>query len=324
MRALVTGAGGFVGGALVRALLSRGDQVRAVVRSERGTEWLAAAGCELLRLDLAAASADPVREAMSDVDAVFHVAGTYRVGIPARDRPALLAANVDTTRLVLDTALAANVARVVYTSTANVLGNTQGRAPDETYRRRQPPRFLSYYDETKYLAHQLALERIAAGAPILVAMPGMVYGPGDHSQAGEQIQQAVEGRLRVVAVPTLGGNFVHVDDIAAGHLLIHDHGQNGREYLLGGERARMADVMRRAAAIGGHAAPRLTVPGWLLRGAGALGGLAARLSDRLPAFDELVRASVGVTYWFDDSRARSELGYAPRDLDTGLRGLLAG
>jgi hypothetical protein len=86
----------------------------------------------------------------------------------------------------------------------------------------------------------------------------------------------------------------------------------------------MAEVMRRAAAIGGHAAPRLTVPGWLLRGAGALGGLAARLSDRLPAFDELVRASVGVTYWFDDGRARSELGYAPRDLDTGLRGLLAG
>jgi nucleoside-diphosphate-sugar epimerase len=308
---------------VVRALLARGDQVRAVVRGERGAEWLAAAGCELLTLDLATASTDPLRQAMSDVDAVFHVAGTYRVGIPARDRPALLAANVDTTRLVLDAALAAGVGRVVYTSTANVLGNTQGRAPDETYRRPRPLRFLSYYDETKYLAHQLAVERIAAGAPIAVAMPGMVYGPGDHSQAGEQIQQAIEGRLRVMAVPDLGGNLVHVDDVAAGHLLIHDHGLTGREYLLGGERARLADVIRRAAAVGGHAAPRLTVPSWLLRCAGALGGLAGRISDRLPAFDEMVRASVGVTYWFDDSRARTELGYAPRDLDAGLRSLLS-
>ncbi|HET7520293.1 MAG TPA: NAD-dependent epimerase/dehydratase family protein [Candidatus Limnocylindria bacterium] len=322
MKALVTGAGGFVGGALVRALLARGDGVRAAVRSRTGQERLAADGVELVALDLARADGSALADVMAGTDAVFHVAGAYRIGISRRERAALHAANVETTRRVLDAALAANVPRIVYTSTANVLGNTHGQAPDESYRRPQPPRFVSYYDETKYLAHLLAEERIAAGAPILVAMPGMVYGPGDHSQAGAQIQAAVDGRMRAIAAGGLGGNLVHVDDVAAGHLLIHDRGQDGRDYLLGGERARMAEVFRRAAAIGRRTAPRLTIPDWLLRTAGALGGLATRLSDRLPALDELVSASVDVTYWFDDSRARGELGYAPRGLDDGLRTLL--
>jgi nucleoside-diphosphate-sugar epimerase len=155
---------------------------------------------------------------------------------------------------------------------------------------------------------------------VLIAMPGMIYGPGDHSQAGAQIQQALEGRLRVLAVPDLGGNLAHVDDIAAGILLVHDRGAVGAEYLLGGEVATMRQVIERAAALSGHPPPRAELPAWLLRGVGAVGSISGLL--RGPDLGELVRASVGVTYWFSDARARAELGYAPRSLEDGLRSML--
>jgi len=324
VKALVTGAGGFVGGALVRQLLTRGDSVAAVVRHAAGATELAAAGCQLVPIDLVAGEPAALVEAMRDMDAVFHVAGSYRIGIPASRRAAMYEANVGTTRRVLDAATEAGVPRLVYTSTANVLGDTGGATADESYERPQPPRFLSWYDETKYLAHQLVEERIAQGGPILIAMPGMVYGPGDHSQAGAQIQRAMSGTLRVVAGADLGGNLAHVEDVAAGHLLIHDRGEPRRSYLLGGELARMGDVLARAAQLGGHRLPAFSVPSWLMRGLAPLGEMAASLSDRVDNFGELVRAGVGVTYWFDDSRARSELGYAPRNLDEGLRTLLPG
>ncbi|HEX5579423.1 MAG TPA: NAD-dependent epimerase/dehydratase family protein [Candidatus Limnocylindria bacterium] len=320
MKAFVTGGAGFVGGAVVRQLLARGDQVVAAVRDPAHPGSLGMSGAALVPLDLAAADPAPLAAAMAGSDAVFHLAGSYRVGIRAGERPAMWDANVTATGRVLDAAAGTGVPRIVYTSTANVLGNTFGQLRDETFRRAQPPVFLSWYDETKYRAHLLVEERAAGGAPVVIAMPGMIYGPGDHSQAGSQIQQALEGRLPVLAAPDLGGNLAHVDDIAAGILLVHERGTTGSAYLLGGEVATMRQVIDRAAAVGGHPPPRFEVPPWLFRGVGALGAVSAFL--RGPDYGELVRASLGVTYWFSDARARTELGYAPRPLDDGLRTML--
>ncbi|HEY8177347.1 MAG TPA: NAD-dependent epimerase/dehydratase family protein [Candidatus Limnocylindria bacterium] len=320
MKAFVTGGAGFVGGAVVRQLLARGDHVTAAVRDPHNAGSLGMSGAALVGLDVAAADPAPLVAAMEGADAVFHLAGSYRVGIRSGQRPAMWAANVTATGRVLDAAAATGVGRIVYTSTANVLGNTLGQLPDETFRRAQPPAFLSWYDETKYRAHLLAEERAANGAPVLIAMPGMIYGPGDNSQAGAQIQQALAGKLQVLAVPDLGGNLAQVDDIAAGILLVHDRGSIGADYLLGGEVATMRQVMQRAAALGGHPPPRFEVPQWLVRGVGAVGSVSALL--RGPDVAELVRASLGVTYWFSDAKARTELGYAPRPLDEGLRTML--
>jgi dihydroflavonol-4-reductase len=322
MKAFVTGAAGFLGRALVRGLVDRGDSVKAAVRDPAGAGHLAEMGCELVALDLAAAEPAALEAAMDGTGAVFHVAGSYRVGIRATQHAAMFAANVIATRRVLDAAIAAGAARIIHTSTANVFGDTRGRVPDETFRRPLPPRYLSYYDETKYIAHRAAEERIAAGAQILIAMPGMVYGPGDHSGVGMQIAQAMAGTLRATGAPDLGGNLVHVEDVAAGMLLIHERGEIGESYLLGGEIATLREVIERSAALAGRRPPRLTIPSWLMRGAAPLAGIIGSALPTAPNVGEIVRASAGVTYWFSDARARIELGYAPRDLDTGLRTLL--
>lgn len=322
MRAVVTGGTGFIGRSLVRQLRERGHAVVALVRDAGRAEGLRELGCEIVEVDMGSAAAEPLRGAMDGADAVFHVAGSYRVGIPATEHASMFQANVGSTRAVLDAAIGAGVARIIYVSTANVYGDTHGRVVDETYRRPKPPAFLSYYDETKYLAHLAAEERVTAGAPIVIALPCMVYGPGDHSQVGATIRQAMAGRLPVVFAPDLGGNLVHVDDLAAGIILVHDRGRIGEEYVLGGEIATIREVVRQAAAVAGKRPPLLSAPAWMLRSVTPVGGLVGRVAAGAPNLREMVRASDGVTYWATDAKARVELGYAPRDLESGLRTLL--
>lgn len=180
MRAFLTGGAGFVGGHLAARLAERGDEVVALVRSPARAD---VPGAELVEGDLS----DRARlaGAMAGCGAVFHLAADYRVGIPRSEQPDMWETNVTGTANVLDAAVDAAVGRIVYVSTINAFGNTRGRVVGEGYER-PPDDFVSTYDETKYLAHRAALERIAAGAPIVIVQPGVVYGPGDHSAVGGQ------------------------------------------------------------------------------------------------------------------------------------------
>jgi nucleoside-diphosphate-sugar epimerase len=323
VKAFVTGGAGFIGLALVRQLLARDAEVVALVRDAGRADELKELGATLVEGDLAALSVDQLTDALAGTDAVFHVAGVYRVGIPESAHASMFAANVAATRSVLDAAVAAGVRRIVYVSTGNVFGNTRGQVVDETYRRPQPPEYLSYYDETKYLAHLAAEERIATGAPIVIAMPGLVYGPGDHSQAGGVINQALRGTLSVVSAGNMGGSFVHVEDVATGILLVHDRGAVGQSYILAGEVATLGEVVRRASALAGQKPPGLSAPDWLLKGLAPIGGLIGpALGGSEPNVAETIRASIGVTYWVSSEKAKRELGYAPRDLESGLRTML--
>jgi nucleoside-diphosphate-sugar epimerase len=310
MRAFVTGGGGFIGRHLVRRLRASGTGVRAIARSDRSATALRDAGCDVVLGDVLDAAL--LADALRGCDAVYHLAGDYRVGIRAADRPAMEAANVLATEAVLDAAIAAGVGRIVHVSTINAFGDTGYRVVDEAYERPRPYRYVSFYDETKHRAHLLAQERIAAGSPVLIAMPGGVYGPGDHSSLGGVLGQAAEGRLRALTFGDLGMNMAHVEDIATGIARVGGRGRAGESYVLGGELTTLAELVRRVSAIGGHRPPRLTTPAWMLRSAAPL----ARLIG--PDLGELVSASDGVTYWATDARARRELGYAPRDLESGL------
>jgi nucleoside-diphosphate-sugar epimerase len=223
------------------------------------------------------------------------------------------------TERVLDAAMDAGVDRIVYVSTINIFGNTNGQTVDESYRRDEADGFVSTYDETKYRAHRIAEERAAQGAPIVIVQPGSVYGPGDHALVGQMIEQASTGKMPAKAFPELGLNMVHVDDVADGILLAHDKGKVGESYVLGGEITTQGELIDKAAVIGGQKPPRMKVPPVMLKAMIPVGRWVGPAMGLPPNFREMISAAHNVTYWAKDDKARRELGYAPRDLDTGLR-----
>jgi nucleoside-diphosphate-sugar epimerase len=320
VKAFVTGGTGFIGSRVVRRLRDRGAEVVALVRSPGNATELRDLGCTLVEGDLS--TADAIRAGVRGCDAVFHIAAVYKVGIPASERDAMRDANVGGTERVLDAAIDAGVPRIVYVSTVAVFGNTRGQVVDETYTRNGGD-FLSCYDETKWQSHQVALDRIRKGAPIVIVQPGGVYGPGDHSELGNMIDQAATGKLKMKMFPETGMNLVHVDDVADGILLAYDKGKVGESYVLGGELARMGELVEKVSEIAGRKPPRRELPPALIKMAIPIGPLVGRAMGFPPNLRELVRTSDGVTFWAKDDKARRELGYAPRDMDTGLRQTLA-
>ncbi len=310
MKVFVTGATGFVTGTVTLHLLARGDEVRALVRDASRAQMLERAGVTLVEGHLGDAGA--LRRGMEGVDAVVHGAAMYEVGIAPSRRPAMFAANVTGTERVLEAALAAGVRRVAYISTCAIFGNTRGQIVDETYTRSGP--YTSYYEETKVQAHEVALRLAARGLGVSIAQPGGVYGQGDTSGLGGLMRDFVRGRLPLVPFADAGLNFVHVDDVARGIVLVLDGGQVGGSYVLGGENARVADAFAALARITGRDLPRLRLPYALLQ----LGALVR------PGLREVVSSTKGVTFWASDARAKSELGYSSRALEAGLRDTYGG
>jgi nucleoside-diphosphate-sugar epimerase len=316
-RILVTGGAGLVGRAVVRALRERGDTVVALVRDPDRATFLAEMGAELVRSDLS--DVEELTEVLRGATGLIHAAGSYRIGIPKSERGAMWDANVGTTTRLLDAAEAARTPRIVYVSTGNVYGNTRGVTVDETYQRNLDEGFVSWYDETKYGAHEVAEQRIAGGAPIVTVLPSQVYGPGDRTNFGEQVQLAHDGKMPYRALADVRIGVVHADDLAQGIIAALDRGRIGERYNLSGPEASLGDAEAIAARLGGHQLPRLRLPDGLLRAMAPVGRLLGQ-----PNLRELVTASSGVTYLFSAAKAEAELGFTTRDLETGLRDTFGG
>jgi nucleoside-diphosphate-sugar epimerase len=316
-RIVVTGGAGLVGRAVVRALRERGDTVIALVRDPRRATFLAEIGAELVESNLS--DVEELTETLRGADAVIHAAGSYRIGIAKSERGAMWDANVGTTTRILDAAEAAGTPRIVYVSTGNIYGNTHGVTVEETYRRNLDEGFLSWYDETKYGAHEVAEQRIAGGAPIVTVLPSQVYGPGDRTGFGEQIRLAHDGKLPYRALTDVRIGLVHTDDLAKGIVAALDRGRIGERYNLSGPQASLGEAEAIAARLGGHRLPWLRLPDGLFRAMAPLGTLIGQ-----PNVRELVTASSGVTYLISPAKAEAELGFKARDLDTGLRDTFGG
>ena len=319
MRAFVTGGTGFVGGQLCRKLRERGDEVVALVRSPQKAGLLRELGCEIVPGDLG--DKDVIRKAVVGCEAVFHVAAMYEVGIPDSKRPAMFDANVKGTERVLDAAIDAGVGKIVYVSTVGVFGDTKGRVVDETFER-EPTGFMSYYEETKFYAHELAKDRISKGAPIVIVQPGGIYGPGDPSVIGTIIGMIRRFGLPFMIFPDAGFNFVYVEDVADGILLAHDKGRIGESYVLGGQIVSLREALDRILRACGKKVPKRTLPEGVMKAGIPFGPVISKLTGLPPNMRELLR-NAGATFYATDDKARSELGYAPRDLDVGLTETLA-
>jgi nucleoside-diphosphate-sugar epimerase len=311
-RVVVTGGAGLVGRAVIRTLRERGDEVVALVRDPARAPFLAELGAELVESDLSDVA--ELTEQLRGADALIHAAGSYRIGITRAERGAMWDANVGTTTRALDAAEAAGTKRIVYVSTINAFGNTHGRAVDESYRRDLADGFLSWYDETKYGAHEVAEQRIAGGAPIVIVMPSQVYGPGDRSAVGEQLRLAHAGKLRYRAVDAVRIGLVHADDLASGIVAALDRGRIGEAYILSGPHTTLREAIEIVARLGGHRAPALHLPDGFIRAMAPFGALIGQ-----PNLREVVDASVGVSYLASPAKAQAELGFAARPLEEGLR-----
>jgi dihydroflavonol-4-reductase len=303
VRALVTGAAGFIGSHVVAALAAAGAEVRAFDRTPLAAPI---GGVEPVLGDVL--DADALRRALDGCDAVFHLAAVYSF---ARADAALMeAVNVRGTRAVLDAALRGPRRRIVHTSSCATCGPVRGRPANEGD---APPdwELRVPYKRTKLAGERLALDAAAQGADVVVVNPTTPVGPGDRrpTPTGKMVADVASGRARGYLA---GGalNIVGVQDVAAGHLRAFEHGRSGRRYLLGGENLPMPDVFAAVATAAGRRAPTLAIPWAAAYAAAWVADAALRPFGReakLLLLDEVRLGRLPMT--FDDTLARSELGH---------------
>lgn len=313
MKYFITGATGFIGGKLVKRLVSDGHQINALVRDPQKAKELQELGVHLFQGDII--DKKSLVEPMTGVDGIFHVAAWYKVGV--KDKSQAYKINVTGTRNVLEVMKELDIKKGVYTSTLAINSDTHGEVNDETFK--FTGKHLSEYDRTKWLAHyEVALPMMKEGIPLVVVMPGLVYGPGDTSAAGETFKQYLHGKLPIIPAKT-AYSWAHVEDIVSGHILAMEKGRKGETYIIGGPIHPLTEAMKLAEQITGVKAPRLKVPPVAMKISALTMGF---LGSFLPIPDlysaEMLRATAGVTYLGDNSKARRELGYNPRPLKEGL------
>jgi dihydroflavonol-4-reductase len=313
--ALVTGANGFVGCHVVRALLAGGAQVRAFVRPSADRRSLAELDCELAFGDLRDRAA--LERAVRGCDYIYHVAADYRLWVI--DEAPMYEANVEGTRNVISAAHAAHVRRVIHTSTVGALGI----GVDAIGREDTPVRLeamVGPYKRSKFMAEQEAVKAAQAGIPIVIVNPSTPIGPHDYkpTPTGRIIVDFLNGRMP--AYVDTGLNLVAVEDCARGHLLAAEHGRIGEKYILGGENLTLREMLLRLSQLSGLAAPRIKVPFAMALGfAFAAEAVARSLTHRPPRASLTEVRMARKKMFFDSAKARSELGYESAPVDDAMK-----
>ena len=239
MKALVTGATGFVGSAVARALLQAGWQVTALVRPNADLRNLRGLGADLAAGDLTdRASLD---RALAGCAALFHVAADYRLG--ARKPEELYRTNVEGTRNIMEAARRAGTGRVVYTSSVATIGLPADGTPGTEETPSTIADMIGHYKRSKFLAEEVAREAARSGMAVIIVNPSTPVGPGDvkPTPTGQMVMDAAAGRMP--AYVDTGLNIVHVDDVAAGHLLAFQRGRPGERYILGGQDMSLREIL---------------------------------------------------------------------------------
>ncbi len=317
---LVTGATGFVGAAVVRNLLARGLPVRVLARPTSPRRNLEGLPVEVAvgRLE----DAGSLARAVAGCGALFHVAADYRLWVP--DPQAMYRTNVDGTRALMRAALAAGVRRIVYTSSVATLGlDAGGRPADE-----ETPTGLADkvgpYKQSKYLAEEEVRRLVREeGVPAVIVNPSTPVGPGDvrPTPTGKMIVDAATGRMP--AFVDTGLNVVHVDDVAAGHLLAFDHGRVGERYILGGENLTLAQILAAVAKIVGRKPPKVRLPRRAIYPVAYACEAWARLTGKEPFVTVDALDMAAKRMFFTSAKAERDLGYRARPAEQALADAVA-
>jgi dihydroflavonol-4-reductase len=318
--ALVTGASGFVGSAVARLLAQRGFAVRALARATSPRGNLDGLDVTVIEGDMREPA--DMRRAMRDVRYVFHVAADYRLW--ARDPEEIVRNNVRGTRAVMEAALEAGAERIVYTSSVATLKPGTLSDPSDETRRLTSAQAIGAYKRSKVEAERVVEEMIAEqGMPAVIVNPSTPIGPRDikPTPTGRIIVEAASGRMP--AFVDTGLNLVHVDDVAAGHLLALEKGRTGESYILGGENVSLKEMLAIIAELSGRSAPRFRLPRWPLFPLAAAAEAAARLTGKEPFLTRDALRMAGHHMFFTSARAERELGYQARPHRLALEDALA-
>lgn len=308
----LTGATGFIGKRVASALAARGDRLRCLVRDTAAARDLEAMGARLIQGDITDDIA--LQYGLDGVDLAYHLAAIFDFGFP--DHGAMERVNVDGTRAFLLAAESARVPRLVYVSSTAALGPTTEGEPEDAQESGGP--YPSVYHRTKAHAHRIARRAQERGAPVIIACPATVYGPGDAGPNGRFIADLI--RKRVPALLTRPGwySYVHVDDVVSALVALGDRGTPGETYVLSGEPLSVNEFAKRVAHEAGVRAPPLRLPAPAIRAA----AIALDSISRITGLRFLInRESVDTSrlrWVHGHSRATRELGWEPRPVADGL------
>ena len=305
MKALVTGATGFVGAAIAKTLIASGWQVRVLARagSDRGN--LRQLAAQVVEGDLN--DSGSLELALEGCTALFHAAADYRLG--ARDPKPLYLTNVEGTRNILSAARKVGVQRTVYTSSVATIGIPTDGTPGEERSPVALSDMIGHYKRSKYLAEEVARDAARMGMSVVIVNPSTPVGPGDikPTPTGQLVLDAASGRMP--AYVDTGLNIVHVDDVAAGHLLAFERGKTGERYILGGEDMTLRTILEQIAKLVGREPPRIRLPYAAVLPIAYVAEAFAKVSGRSGRVTvEGVRMS-RKRMFFSSARAATELGY---------------
>lgn len=308
MTTFVTGATGFIGSAVVRALLARGMPVRALVRPASNRTNIDGLGLEVVEGDLSDAA--HLAGAMAGASAVIHVAADYRHW--ARNPTEIYRANVEGTENVLRATVACAIPRLVFTGSVGAMGiEADGRPASEM----TPAPFdgiIGHYHRSKYLAAKRVEAAARDGLNATIVSPTMPLGPRDirPTPTGRIIVEAASGRLP--AYVDTGLNLVHVDDVAEGHVLALERGAPGANYILGGENMTLRDLLMLVGDLSGRRRAPVRLPHALAHVIAGASEAVAYATGRPPIASQDEVRLAGQKMYFSSARATSDLGYAPR------------
>ena len=312
----ITGATGFIGGHVARLLAARGDRLRVLARNTSPRDNLDRLGCEIVVGDLTDASS--LTRCVQGCRKVFHVAADYRLW--AKNPQEIYTNNVAGTRNLLSACCEAGVEKVVYTSTVGTIGMRRDAFPANEDSPVSLDDMIGNYKRSKFMAEQVACEFAASGLPVVIVNPTTPIGPGDlkPTPTGKIILDFIKGRLP--AYVDTGLNFVHVEDVARGHLLADEKGRLGERYILGGENLSLEQMLEILARLCGRRIPRVRIPWLAALLVASLDNFAMGTVLRREPFIPLEGVKMARHKMYVSSeKARNELDYNPRPAEQALR-----
>ena len=313
MDIFLTGGTGFIGGYLVEQLVKDGHTLTCLVRPTSNIKKLVERGAEMVEGTVT--DKESMRNAMKDVDMVAHFAAIFEISY--KDKKKMFDVNVNGTQNVFDLVKELEIPKAIYCSTEEALGHHGDKPINENTEHHGA--FLTYYEETKYLAHKLVQQWCADGLDIITVLPAGVIGPGDPKFTGQFIKNYIKKELPAIPVPDTKYTFVHVKDAVQGIKLAVEKGRPKESYMFGAYVKSMMEVFDTLERLTGIPKPKRTVGKTMLKLYATFQEMKALFTGKQPFIDRTVARFISEGgFILDSTKAKNELGWKPMPFEEAM------